>query len=488
MESSNYNKNLYSKLNFWAIKNPNKTFIYDTQSRIHLSYFETKNIVDNIISYLSDKKHTIMFIDENNTLSSILWIAALSGGHSIIPLHSQVSGADLEKLIEYFNPDLFITNRTSDIIDKVKTIIKEDDLLYNLKKSKSIGEIRDEGIVYLTTSGSTGTPKKIALKESQLYNTALNVVKVHESKENDVCLNFLSFSHINAPVIALFSTLISGGTIINSKFSKTNFWKIITDLKVTWVNAVPTIINILLETNHNKKSNIEFIRTGSAPISKNIITKFEKKFDIPIIETYGATESCSQITANNKNLRKIGSVGKPQGLELIICNKDKDILEKLDSNTVGEVCIKGFSVIKKYEDKGFENNFVNGFFKTGDLGYKDKDGFIFLTGRKKDIIISKGENIYPKEIEDTLIKYEGINEVAVIGEKDDILGERVVAFIVLEDKYDFKEEHFNNWIEARLSKYKIPHKLLFVEDFPRLRSYKIDKMKLREYIDDKKTI
>ncbi len=478
-----YNAYLYKKLSEYSLKNPNKDFIIDLDLKRNISYSRFKNSIDSLAIFFKDKD-TILFTADIGFYSSLLWITCLSFGHRLIPISKDTPDDMINELIQFFNPSIFITD-TSYTNKNIQII--NNQTLEKIINRQIINTITPKGggSVCLTTSGSTGKPKKILLSENQIVNTAINVVDVHNSSEDDICFNTLFFFHINAPVIALSSTLISGGIIVNSsKFSKSEFWNIIGKYNITWVNSVPTIINILLDTDSNHPlESLKFIRTGSAPIPVKNITKFEEKFGIPIIETYGLSEAASQIVANSINKRKIGSVGIPRGVDLIIVDQNNKDIIILKNEEKGEITIKGNSVISSYLEEVSKDSFVSGYFKTGDIGYIDADGFVYITGRKKDIIICNGENIYPKEIEEVILKHNQIKEVVVMGNPDKIKGESITAFIV-NNTTDFSINEFNKWLSSKIPLHTLPQKYILVKEIPKMKNYKIDKVKLKEMISE----
>jgi acyl-CoA synthetase (AMP-forming)/AMP-acid ligase II len=205
---------------------------------------------------------------------------------------------------------------------------------------------------------------------------------------------------------------------------------------------------------------------------------FEEKFNLAVVETYGISEAGSTIFANPvpPKKRKAGSVGLPAGIEAKLCEPES--LRTVNTGEIGEVVIKGENVISSYMYDRGKDSFMGGWFRTGDLGYFDDDGYLFLTGRKKDIIIRGGENIFPREIEEAIMLDSNIREAAVVGKPDDIYGEKTVAFIV--SKHGFKDEtDLKNSLQSRLTKTKLPDEYFFLEEMPKTKTNKIDKVRLR---------
>jgi len=285
------------------------------------------------------------------------------------------------------------------------------------------------GGVLLSSSGTTGTPKVMALRVDQLLATASLIVGHHGFTESDRGFNPLPLWHVNAEVVGLLSTLVAGSSLVlDDRFHRTGFWKLIDDFSVTWINAVPAIIARLasLSEGESPSSRIRFVRSASAPLAPTLFERFETDVAIPVIQTYGMTEAASQICATPLNgQRKAGSVGVPVGVDVRVCAID---------GSVGAIEIKGPTVISRYESPGYEGRFdEEGWLRTGDLGYFDDDHYLFIVGRDDDVINRGGEKIYPIEIERVLANVDGVASVAVVARPDDVFGQVPVAFVEVAD-------------------------------------------------------
>jgi acyl-CoA synthetase (AMP-forming)/AMP-acid ligase II len=281
------------------------------------------------------------------------------------------------------------------------------------------------GGVLLSSSGTTGTPKVMALSVDQLLATASLIVNHHEFVESDRGFNPLPLWHVNAEVVGLLSTLVAGSSLVlDERFHRTGFWKLIDDFNVTWINAVPAIISRLasLSEGESPSSRIRFVRSASAPLAPTLFERFETDVAIPVIQTYGMTEAASQICATPLNgQRKAGSVGVPVGVDVRVCG---------DGPGVGAIEIKGPTVISRYESPGYDGRFdEEGWLRTGDLGYFDDDHYLFIVGRDDDVINRSGEKIYPIEIERVLASVEEVANVAVVARADDVFGQVPVAYV-----------------------------------------------------------
>ena len=267
----------------------------------------------------------------------------------------------------------------------------------------------DSGI-FLCTSGTTGTPKGILLRDEQLTHTAASVVAAHRLTRDDRGYCSLPLFHVNAEVVGLLATLRAGAYLaIDRKFSRRGFWELIAERRITWINAVPAIISILaMDPPAPRPARVRFVRSASAPLSLAALERFESQTGVPVIETYGMTEAASMITANPLGARKPGSAGRPAGSEVRIEAPDGTSSPAAPGD-IGRVRIRGGGVIRAYASGGRPGAIDgDGWLDTGDLGYLDADGYLFLAGRCDDVINRGGEKIYPREIEEFLLTQPGV--------------------------------------------------------------------------------
>jgi acyl-CoA synthetase (AMP-forming)/AMP-acid ligase II len=296
-----------------------------------------------------------------------------------------------------------------------------------------VADQRHAGGVLLSTSGTTGAPKVMALPVTQLIVTAELIARHNQLEVDDRGFNPLPLWHINAEVVGLLATLYAGASLVlDDRFHRTGFWKIIDDFEVTWINAVPAIISHLvsLQDDERPPRRVRFIRSASAPLSPALFEQFQASTGIPIIQSYGMTEAASQICVNPLDgVRKSGSVGVAVGVEVrVVAMQDQP--PSAGMNIVGHIEIKGPTVITSYESSAYDDRFdAEGWLRTGDLGYFDDDDYLFIVGRNDDVINRGGEKIYPLEIENVLSGVDGVDIVAVVGESDEVFGQVPVAFI-----------------------------------------------------------
>lgn len=294
-----------------------------------------------------------------------------------------------------------------------------------------------QGGIVLSSSGTTGPPKVMRLRQDMLLHTARSVVAHHRLTARDRGFNPLPLFHINAEVVGLLSTLVAGASLVlDDRFHRTGFWDLVGDRGVTWINAVPAVISRLAQLRPGERvpSGIRFVRSASAPLAVATADRFETATGLPIIETYGMTEAASQIAAHPLSVpRRAGSVGVPVGLELRVVRQDGEAEPGVcRRGELGEVEIRGASVIDAYEGGGHADRFrPGGWLRTGDLGRLDDDGFLYLVARTDDVINRSGEKVYPREIEEIIGADGAVVSVAVVGRDDPELGQVPVAYVVL---------------------------------------------------------
>ena len=341
------------------------------------------------------------------------------------------------------------------------------------------------GGIFLCTSGTTGTPKGILLREEQLAHVASSVVECHRFTRGDRGYCSLPLFHVNAEVVGVLATLRAGAYLaIDRKFSRRGFWDMIGEHRITWINAVPAIISILaMDPPAVRPAGLRFVRSASAPLPLAALERFESALGVPVVETYGMTEAASMITANPVGgPRKPGSAGRAAGAEVRV--KFGGGATAVPGG-IGQVQIRGEGVITSYDSGGRPGAIdADGWLDTGDLGYLDADGFLFLAGRSDDVINRGGEKIYPREIEEILLAQPGVRSAVVIGAYDDVLGERPVAYIVPDGDLARAEIEaaLAATCAARLPRHKQPSAYCLVEEMPLGPTGKVSRRRLKDLV------
>jgi thioesterase domain-containing protein/acyl carrier protein len=295
---------------------------------------------------------------------------------------------------------------------------------------------------------------------------------------------------MNAQIVTLMSTLITGGcVVVPSHFNPNLFWPQVREFHCTWFALVPTIVTQLLECTKltpaqisRLRDHVRFARSSSAPLSRTANEHFEQQFGLPMIEAMGMTEAGGAIFSNPlpPHPRKVGSPGIPYGFEVRVNDPDGNPLPR---GKEGEILIKGESVMKRYHKQpAGAAALVEGFLSTGDLGWQDEDGFIFIAGRKSEMINKGGEKFTPREVEELLLKQSSVIEAAVVGVPDPNLGQDAVAFVVLRgDDAEGSLRELSEVCETQLGSVKSPGHFVVLPELPKGTAHKIDRKKLREY-------
>jgi acyl-CoA synthetase (AMP-forming)/AMP-acid ligase II len=337
----------------------------------------------------------------------------------------------------------------------------------------------DDVALVLHTSGSTGRPKRVPILHRNITASTHNIVAHYGLTPADVSLCVMPLFHVHGLVASTLSTLLSGGTVVvPAKFNPLSFWRTVRDTGSTWYSAVPTIHNLLLSRAGDERPSgaegLRFIRSCSSALPAEMMEKMEKVFGAPVLEAYGMTEASHQMASNPQPpaARKPGSVGPGTGVKVGIMD---DAGNLLGTDQRGEVVIQGPNVVSGYENNPEANakSFTNGWFRTGDQGYLDADGYLILTGRIKELINRGGEKIGPREIDEILLTHPAVAEALAFGVPHAAWGEEVAAAIVLKENHPASEAELTAFCKERLADFKRPKKFYIVDTIPRTATGKI---------------
>ena len=342
----------------------------------------------------------------------------------------------------------------------------------------------DEALV-LHTSGTTSRPKIVPLSNLNIFTSAVNISKSLKLTTEDHCLNIMPLFHIHGLIAVLSASAKVGASVCASNgFNALKFLDLAETQNITWYSGVPTMHQAILlraqkNSNKAKKLNLRFIRSSSASLPPAIFKQLNDIFQTPVIEAYGMTEATHQMASNPlpPAIQKPGLVGMPAGPEICIMN-DKN--EKLSQGEIGEICIKGDNVTNGYENNPEANkqSFVNDWFRTGDEGFFDEDGYLKISGRLKEIINKGGEKISPLEVDNILMDFPPIDQALCFGYKDKMLGEDIAAAIKLKENKICTEDDIKSYANEKLAKFKIPKKIFIVEDIPKGATGKLQRIGL----------
>jgi long-chain acyl-CoA synthetase len=338
-------------------------------------------------------------------------------------------------------------------------------------------------IVY--TSGTTGTPKGAELTHYQLYMNADTPGRLFGIRDDDVVLVVLPLFHVFGLSSQLNVCVRFGATMsLVPRFDVTKVLEVMQRDGVTVFEGVPTMYVALLQHPNLAAYDVSKLRvgvSGGAPIPAEVLDSFEEKFGIVILEGYGLTETASTTTFNvSAEERRIYSVGKPiWGVEVQIWDDDNRPLPA-GSDQVGEIVIRGVNMMRGYfgNPEATAEAFAGGWFHSGDLGYRDQDGFYFIVDRKKDLIIRGGYNVYPREIEEVLYAHPAVAHAAVVGVPDERLGEEIKAYVETKPGTTATEQELIEYVKTRVAAYKYPRMVEFRADLPKGPTGKILKKEL----------
>jgi len=339
----------------------------------------------------------------------------------------------------------------------------------------------DDTALILHTSGSTGRPKRVPILHRNMAASTHNIVAHYGLSSQDVSLCVMPLFHVHGLVASTLSTLLSGGTVVvPNKFSPLSFWRTVRDSGATWYSAVPTIHNLLLaragENRPDGAEGLRFIRSCSASLPPEMMERMERVFGVPVLEAYGMTEASHQMSSNPQppSARKPGSVGPGTGVQIGIMDEAFNLLP---TGQRGEVVIQGPNVVSGYENNPDANatSFVKGWFRTGDQGFLDEDGYLTLTGRLKEMINRGGEKIGPREIDEVLLAHPAVAEAVAFGVPHAAWGEEIAAAIVLKEGSDATEATIMAFCKERLADFKCPKKIYITSAIPRTATGKIQR-------------
>ena len=347
----------------------------------------------------------------------------------------------------------------------------------------------DDVAMVLHTSGTTSRPKRVPLSVANLCVSAGHIAATLAFTPRDVGLNIMPLFHIHGLMAGLLAPLSAGSKVFCTPgFNALKFFAWMDEADPTWYTAVPTMhLAIASRGKHNaavlQRQRLRFVRSSSSALPPQLIGQIETMFNAPLIESYGMTEAAHQMASNPLPPlpRKRGSVGRAAGPEIRIRGDDGSFL---GAGQAGEIVIRGTSVTRGYEsnEKANAEAFVDGWFRTGDQGMLDADGYLSITGRLKEIINRGGEKVSPREIDEILLDHVSVAQVVVFGAPHKRLGEEVAAMVVLHEGHECGELELQNFVKQRVAAYKVPKKILFVDELPKGATGKLQRIGLAQRI------
>ncbi len=362
-----------------------------------------------------------------------------------------------------------------------------DEKIVPMKAANGGAAGADDIALVLHTSGTTSRPKIVPLSHRNVCTSAFNISKTLALSENDRCLNVMPLFHIHGLIAAVLSSLAAGASIFCTPgFNALKFFSWMDDAAPTWYTAVPTMHQTILaraprNAESLKRSILRFVRSSSAALPPQVLANLEETFGCRVVEAYGMTEAAHQMASNPLEPlpRKPGTVGIAAGPEIAIMDAEGNLLSQGDT---GEIVIRGENVTAGYQnnDEANASGFTGGWFRTGDQGNLDEEGYLTITGRLKEIINRGGEKISPREVDEILLDHPDIAQVVTFAMPHDKLGEEVAAAVVLIEGSAADERAIRDYAATRLADFKVPRKIVILEEIPKGATGKVQRIGLAE--------
>jgi len=482
-----------------AAKTPNQVFLIDPTTRRTLTY---RDLHDSAKAFAVRLKaegcvpgDRIAYAMENGADVVCVLLGAIYGGYVATAINLVSGLATISYVLEHSEARLvFIDDNTAETVaeatEKMPSpprveMISDDWFEEREGDIDAVTPGSDALLMY--TSGTTGKPKGVLHTNTSLLAGGGNTALAHELSDKDRALCVLPAYHINGLCVTIIGPLVSGGSVVMpQKFSVSSFWNLLRDHVCSWFSVVPTQISYLLH--HTEKPGempaLRFGRSASSPLSPDVQSAFENKFDVPIVETMGLTETAAQILSNPlpPGNRKIGSPGIAYGNEVLVADPSQNEMPRGEE---GEVIVRGANVMRGYRnnDEATAASLAEGgWLRTGDLGRMDEDGYVFITGRLKELIIKGGENIAPREIDDVLYSHPDVIEAAAFACPCENYGQTVEAGVQVRTGAALTEADLLSLCRSTVGAFKTPDRIHFLPELPKGPSGKIQRMKLAEQV------
>ncbi len=487
-----------------ARERPDKAYLIAPETGRELTFGELRRQAVNLSRFLASCGYApgdrIGFYCANGYQTAAIFLGTMYGGYVSVPLNLVSQASQLEYVLSHSGTRLVFTDaeHAKALAERVKATGREIEIIVidvdapalfledRLPAGEAPAPNEDDPALLMYTSGTTGRPKGCLLTQKNVVSGALYVKEAHHLTPKDRVLSSLPLYHINGQIVATVGPLVHGGSVVAPhRFSASQFWELLDRHHCTWFNVVPTIISYLAAgepalQHPDRSKRVRFGRSASAPLAPELHRSFERKFGLSIIETMGMTETAAPIFTNplEQGARKYGSVGKPVGNAAKVMRLSGG---DCTPGEIGELAVKGDNVMREYFSnpeetaKAFD---AEGWLRTGDLGYADEEGYYFVTGRLKELIIKGGENIAPREIDDVLYKHPAVMDAAAVGIPDAHYGQEILCAVVLKPGSSASESELRAFCEKELGRYKTPKVFRFMADLPKGPSGKVQRLKL----------
>lgn len=431
---------------------------------------------------------------------------AIGAAATTAPLNPGYRGEEYDFYLEDLQPKLLVVAEDSDspVVDSARKLgINIAHLLHKVGDPAGNFELLGEPIadnspitgfaeaadiaLVLHTSGTTSRPKLVPLSQTNVCASARNVAASLALTPADRCLNIMPLFHIHGLIAAVLGSMHAGASVsCTPGFNALKFFNWLEEVRPSWYTGVPTMHQAILSRSSRNQAIIDsvklrFLRSSSASLPPQVMQELEKTFNAPVIEAYGMTEAAHQMACNPlpRGTQKPGSVGLAAGPKLSIMDQQG---EHLSVGEIGEVVIQGENVTAGYLNNEDANAtaFTDGWFRTGDQGKLDDEGYLTLTGRLKEIINRGGEKISPREVDEILLDHESVAQVVTFAVPHDKLGEEVAVAIVLEADAELDEKGLRDYAATRLADFKVPKTVVFLDEIPKGPTGKLQRIGLAE--------
>jgi long-chain acyl-CoA synthetase len=496
-------RTIRAQLDRQAAQRPDATYLIAPETALSMSFADVQSASRRLSAYLLDQGikpgARVALLMHNGYQTCRLFIGAMYGGYCVTPLNLLAQPSQLAYVLEHSDAEIVfvapdreegLRQAAAGLARPPRMVVCDVDAGEFLPSSTPPGCLpqpgEEDAALMMYTSGTTGRPKGAVLSQRAVVSGGQFVSAVHELGPADRVMAVLPLYHINAQIVTATAPLIHGGSLVlPHRFSASNFWQTAIAHGCTWLNVVPTMIAYLLNGPDLAAlgldaSGIRFCRSASAPLPPAQHLAFEQKFGIGIIETMGLTETAAPCFSNPlaPERRKLGSPGPAFGNEAKIIDGSG---ATLPADAVGEIMVRGPNVMSCYYKDPAETARTlepDGWLHTGDLGRMDADGFVFVTGRIKELIIKGGENIAPREIDEALLSHPAVNDAASVGIPDPHYGQEILACVMLRPDTVCSEAELREHCRRELGAYKTPKLFRFVSELPRGPSGKVQRLKL----------
>ncbi len=420
----------------------------------------------------------------------------LAAGAVVVPVHALLTAGEIAYILTDSGAKLLVcapqlATQGRAACESTGTLFVEADVPQDEPLEQMVLREPEDDAVVLYTSGTTGRPKGAVLTHNNLvFNCSVTAHDLFQVEPEDVLLGALPFFHAFGQTCVMNTAFRVGATVVlMPRFDGEAALQLMVDRGVTLFSGVPTMYIAILDAAKKNAARppLRTCASGGSAIPLAVLERFEEVFDAPIYEGYGLSETSPVASFNQREFgRKPGTVGCGiWGVELAIAHAEReDRIELLPPNELGEIVIRGHCVFKGYlnNPEATRAAIVDGWFRSGDLGTVDEDGFITIVDRKKDLIIRGGFNVYPREVEEVMMRHPAVKQVAVIGVPHDTHGEEIVAVVLRDETHDITAEALIAWSQEHLARHKYPRHVHFIEAMPLGPSGKVLKRVLRERV------